>query len=439
MRFSIGIDNVGLFFCALFTFMWIVAGIYASKYTTHQSNNKRFYTCYIASYVMLVILCFAQNYFTMYLSFEFMTLISMPMVLHNGTDEAIAAAKKYLFYSIAGATLGLLGFFFSAQYCTTFDFVPGGSLAPQYLIDTPAVLLAAIFLAVVGFGAKAGLFPLHAWLPTAHPVAPAPASAVLSGVITKAGVLCIIRVIHFVFGPAVVRGTWVQYAWICLALLTVVMGSLMAAQQDLFKKRLAYSTVSQVSYVLFGIFTLNPIGMLGSMLHIIYHSVIKDCLFMSAGSVMFANHLHEGEPATELQIARSKALVSSFDGIGREMPITFACFTIASLGLVGVPPFAGFLSKWYLATGSLAEGIPVLSWLGPACLLASALLTAVYLLSISIRAYFPPKDKEIQPTCHEVPAPMLFSEILLAVLVVVLGVFAQNLVDIFNVIIAGFM
>lgn len=439
MRFSLGIDNIGLFFCCLFTFMWIVAGIYASKYTTHQDNNKRFFTCYIATYVMLVILCFAQNYFTMYLSFEFMTLLSMPMVLHNGTEESIAAAKKYLFYSIAGATLGLLGFFFSAKYCSTYDFVAGGSLLPQYLAESPTALLVVIFLAVVGFGAKAGLFPLHAWLPTAHPVAPAPASAVLSGVITKAGVLCIIRVIHFVFGPAVVRGTWVQKAWICLSLLTLVMGSLMAYQQDLFKKRLAYSTVSQVSYVLFGIFTMNPVAMLGSMLHIIYHSVIKDCLFMVAGSVMFANHTHEGEPATELQVARSHALVSSLEGIGKEMPVTFICFTIASLGLVGVPPFAGFLSKWYLATGSLEEGLPVLSWLGPACLLASALLTAAYLLSISIKAFFPSKDKEIIPTCHEVPPAMLFPEILLAVLVVVLGVFAQNLVDVFNVIIAGFM
>lgn len=416
MYFAFNADAFSWIFFGLISFMWIVVGIYATKYSEHLENRKRFFLFYILTYLMLVALCFAASYLTMYLSFEFMTLLSMPLVLHEGTPESIEAAKKYLFYSIFGATLGLLGMFFAGNYCDSLEFVAGGTLNLAKLAGHESALLIAVFLTVVGFGAKAGMFPLHSWLPTAHPVAPAPASAVLSGVITKAGVLCIIRVIYFVFGKSFLEGTWVQYAWLGMAMLTIFLGSLMAYQQDVFKKRLAYSTVSQVSYVLFGVFTMNKIAMVGALLHIIYHSVIKNCLFMVAGATIFTNH---------------KDKVSDLEGIGRKMPVTFACFTIASLGLVGVPPMAGFLSKWYLATGSLAEGVPVINWMGPAVLLASALLTAAYLLSISIHAFFP-SNKEACADCIEAPKRMLFPMLVLACLVVILGVFAQPWVDLFS-------
>ena len=416
MFFAFKADAFSWIFFGLVTFMWIFVGVYATKYSEHLEHRKRFFVFYILTYLMLAALCFAASYLTMYLSFEFMTLLSMPLVLHEGTPESIEAAKKYLFYSIFGATLGLLGMFFAANYCEGLRFVPGGSLVLQAAEGHETALLIAIFLSVVGFGAKAGMFPLHSWLPTAHPVAPAPASAVLSGVITKAGVLCIIRVIYFVFGPDFIRGTWVQYTWLAMAMLTIFLGSLMAYQQDVFKKRLAYSTVSQVSYVLFGVFTMNKIALVGALLHIIYHSVIKNCLFMVAGSVIFTNH---------------KERVSELEGMGRRMPITFACFTIASLGLVGVPPFAGFLSKWYLATGSLAEGIPVINWMGPAVLLASALMTAAYLLSIAIHGFFP-SNKEANIDCVEAPRRMQFSMAVMAFLVIILGLFAQPWVDLFT-------
>lgn len=426
MYLTFAADAFSWIFLGLITFMWITVGIFATKYAEHIDHKKRFFLFYILTYLMLVLLCFSASYLTMYLSFEFMTLLSMPLVLHDETKEAIAAAKKYLYYSIFGATLAILGLVFANRYAAA-EFVAGGSLVSGLTDSETLVLQIAIFLSIVGFGAKAGMFPLHSWLPTAHPVAPAPASAVLSGVITKAGVLCIIRVIYFVFGPAFIKGTWVQYALISLALLTIFMGSLMAYQQTLIKKRFAYSSVSQVSYVLFGIFTMNPIALTGALLHVIYHSVIKDCLFLVSGAVIFTNHKHG---------------IAELEGIGRKMPVTFACFTIASLGLVGVPPFAGFLSKWYLATGSLAEGIPVLSWLGPAVLLASALLTAAYLLSISIKAFFPSREGGKVPADYcvddkEAPGRMLFSMILLAALVVILGVVAQPWVNLFIDVVGG--
>ncbi|MBR3394558.1 MAG: proton-conducting membrane transporter [Firmicutes bacterium] len=325
-----------------------------------------------------------------------------------------AAAKKYLFYSIFGATLGLLGMFFTGIYGTGLGIAAGGVLDPARIAGKENVLLWVAFLSIAGFGAKAGLFPLHAWLPTAHPVAPAPASAVLSGVITKAGVLCIIRLIYQIYGVDFLRGTWVQKALIILAVITVFMGSMMAFGEDLFKRRLAYSTVSQVSYVLLGVFTMNQTALLGALLHAAYHSIIKDALFFAAGAVIFCTH---------------KEYVSQLEGLGKKMPVTFGCITICSLGLIGIPPFAGFLSKWYLAQGSLSEGIPVLSWLAPAVLLVSALLTAGYLLPISIHGFFPGADAP-QAEGKEASALMTLPMIVLAALTVFLGIFAQPLADV---------
>ena len=204
-----------------------------------------------------------------------------------------------------------------------------------------------------------------------------------------------------------------QKALIVLSLITVFMGSMMAYGEDLLKRRLAYSTVSQVSYVLFGVFTLHPVALLGALLHVIYHSIIKDGLFLGAGAVIFTNH---------------KEYVSQLHGMGKRMPVTFGCFTVCSLGLIGIPPFAGFLSKWYLAAGSLSEGLPVLSWLGPAVLLLSALLTAGYLLPISIHGFFP-GEGEKEAEGKEAPFQMLFPMLVLALGVVVFGVFAQPLAD----------
>ena len=166
---------------------------------------------------------------------------------------------------------------------------------------------------ILGFGAKAGLFPLHAWLPTAHPVAPAPASAVLSGVITKAGVIAIIRVIYYQFGAAFLRGTWMQTALLCTALVTIFMGSSMAYREKILKKRLAFSTVSQVSYILFGLFLMNTTAMTGSLLHVLCHSVVKDGLFLGAGAIIYKT---------------GKTDVRELTGIGKEMPVVLWCLTL---------------------------------------------------------------------------------------------------------------
>jgi multicomponent Na+:H+ antiporter subunit D len=278
---------------------------------------------------------------------------------------------------------------------------------------------------VVGFGAKAGLFPLHAWLPIAHPVAPAPASAVLSGVVVKSGVLAMIRTIFYVVGPDVIRGSWVQTVWMVLTLLTIVMGSTRAFHENVLKKRLAYSTVSQLSYVLFGLSTLHPIGIAGALLHVLFHSVAKSLLFLSAGSV-----IHQ----------TGKTKVSDLRGVGRQMPVTFACFTLGALSLVGIPPFAGFFSKWYLACGSLASEIPGFSWAGPVVLLLSALLTAGYLFPIPVQGFLPGAayDKNPAKKC-EAGLSMTVPMMILAVLTLLLGIFSGKIIEFVLGLSAGMM
>jgi len=337
------------------------------------------------------------------------TLLSMPLVLHERTKESIAAALKYLFYSVAGAFLALGCIFFLAQYTVSMDFVYGGNLAAS-AYEHRSLLLVMVFLGVIGFGAKAGMFPLHGWLPSAHPVAPAPASAVLSGIIAKAGVLAIIRIIYYSVGTAFLLDTWVRIAWLSLALLTVFMGSMMAYREKVLKKRLAYSSVSQISYVLFGLFLMNTTGLTGGLMQVLFHACVKICLFLTAGSVIFNTGYHR---------------VDELKGLGKCMPVTFTAFTLASLSLIGIPPFAGFISKWYLALGSLSSGIDIIDWLGPVILLISALLTAGYLLPITVAAFFPGKDFKLQKTFKEGGALMDVPLLALSVLSLLMGLFSS--------------
>ena len=362
---------------------------------------------------------------TFYMFYEAMTLLTMPLVMHSGSKEAVAAGIKYLIYSVVGASLVLLGIFAIAPYAQSLSFAPGGALDMAKVAGHEGFVLAIGGVMLLGFGAKAGLYPLHGWLPTAHPAAPSPASAVLSGVITKAGVLGLLRVIYCFLGAQNLRGTWVQTALMALSLLTVFIGSLLAYREHHLKKRLAWSTVSQVSYVVFGLSTLHPLGLLGAMLHVVCHSLVKDVLFMGAGAVI----LKTGETQ-----------VDALRGIGKRMPVTMWCFAIGSLGLIGIPPCLGFFSKWELAQGSLAmTGVASwLNWFGPVVLLLSALLTAGYLMPIVLRGFFPGKDAQVGEKC-EASASMLIPMLVLTVLSVVLGMFPSLLTDLLSPILTALL
>lgn len=411
------IDALSRWFVILVTVVWVPVGIYSTVYMRHEGEEKRFFGFYLLLYGVLICLDFAGNLVTLYLFYELMTLASFPLVLHSGSREAIMAALKYLFYSLCGAYMGLFGIFFLYRYCGDLTFTPGGILSQDVIRQQGGILLVAVMLMLIGFGAKAGMFPLHAWLPTAHPVAPSPASAVLSGIIVKSGVLAIIRVVYYIVGPNFLRGTWVQYTWIALALTTVFMGSLLAYREPVLKKRLAYSTVSNLSYILFGLAVLSPTGFTGALLHVAFHGVIKCGLFLTAGIFLFCC---------------GKTKVEELPGIGRKMPAVLWCYTLLALSLIGIPPTCGFISKWYLAQGALETGLGAWGYVGTAVLLISALLTAGYLLPIVTKGFFPgdsQQDTTLPTERQELKPSMLLPLLILAALAIAMGLFPGILVE----------
>ena len=392
------LDSLGRLFAVVMNLVWCLGGFFAFEYMKHEKHNKRYFGFYLMVLGILMALCSAGNLVTYYTFYEFMTVGSFALVLHNQSREAIMAGLKYLFYSFAGAYMVLFGLYFVHQYAVdpAMTFMQGGildtlsaaSAGALQMAGTSAgggVLTVAMLLMILGFSVKAGMFPMHGWLPTAHPVAPAPASAVLSAIIVKSGVLGIIRVIYFIFGEQLFAGSYVQTVMLILSLTTVFIGSMLAFKEKVLKKRLAYSTVSQVSYILFGLFVVNGVAFQGSMLHVAAHAMIKSALFLVAGTIIYQTGCTR---------------VSQLRGIGRKMPVLMWCYTIVSLGLIGIPPFGGFTSKWYLCIGALQSQLSVFAWLGPVILLVSALLTAGYLLPITINAFLPGKDFESEALAY---------------------------------------
>ena len=376
MAFSL--DALGTYFLIAVLMLYTAVFFYALEYMKMEENPQVFFAFYFVSLGALISVCTAANLVTVYFCFELATLTSVPLVLHEMTKDAVAAGLKYLFYSIAGALLGLLGTFFVYYYASSdASFVRGGFLDMGKLAGHEDLFLLVIFLAILGFGTKAGMYPMHGWLPAAHPIAPAPASALLSGIIAKAGVLAIIRLVYYSVGVELLRGTWVQTAWMTLCMLTIFMGSMMAFRETITKKRLAYSTISQISYILLGLSVMTDDGLRGGLLHLMSHASSKGCLFLVAGAFIYK---------------LKKRSVSELKGVGKQMPLTMWCFTIASLSLVGIPPLGGFLSKWVIALACVDNGMKVYNILAPVILLISALLTAGYLLPVVVDAFFPGED-----------------------------------------------
>ncbi len=415
MHIYFNVDDMSRVFGTIVTIVMPLVGIYAFEYMGHYKEEKRFFGYFLIVYGVLLALTYAGNIVTFYLFYELMSISSVPLVFHFRSREAIMAGLKYLFYSLCGAYFVLFGIYFLNEYTTTLDFVAGGTLDMAKVAGNEGLLLVIAMCMIIGFGVKAGMIPLHAWLPNAHPIAPAPASAALSSLIVKMGVFGVMRVVYYIFGTEFLRGTWVQNVWLILTLITVFFGSMMAYREKLFKKRLAYSTVSQVAYIMFGMALMQQDALTGSLLHIMFHAVIKSALFMSAGAIIYKTGVER---------------VDEMRGIGKKMPKVMWCYTLCSLALIGIPPASGFVSKWYLATGSLASEIPVISWLGPVVLLISALLTAGYLLPIAIDGFFPGSDYDYEHLEKKDPTKqMLVPIIALAVLAVLLGVFPNTVVE----------
>lgn len=396
------LDGVSHIFAILFGAIWLVAGVFAFDYMRKEHGEKRFFRFYLMTLGALIGVCFSANLFTYMVFFESVTLLALPLITHKGDWAARGAGLSYLGYSMFGAALVLLGMFVLGGYGAQTSFVPGGtdiSAVPHN------VLIALYFVMALGFGAKAGLLPLHAWLPIAHPIAPSPGSAVLSGIITKCGVLGILRITYYLFGAKLLSGSWAQTALLILSLVTVFVGSMLALRQTHIKRRLAYSTVSQVSYALFGLFLMTQAGLSGALLQVVFHAVAKNALFLWAGAVIFQTGVNE---------------VDGLRGIGRRMPCACWCFVIASCSLIGLPPTAGFISKWALAEAALSPAFGNLGLAGVIVLIVSALLTAAYLLPIAAAAFLPGHDYDGLMR-EDPPKLMDYSLLLLAGACVVLG------------------
>lgn len=402
-----GCDGVGQLFLPLMCTVFLFAAIYSFGYLKSRPNQFLAFLLWVLS--ALIALALAQNLVTLYLCYEWMTVLAVPLVIHERTREAVRASVKFLGYSVFGACLALGGVFLLSRFGVG-QFTPGGD---ALLLQMPRQgALVIYFLMMVGFGCKASLFPLHGWLPTAHPVAPAPASALLSGIITKTGVLCILRVTYYLYPLEILAGSWAQKVLLVLALLTILMGSMLALREPLLKKRLAYSTVSQASYVLLGLFLFSAQTVTGALLQLLYHAAAKTLLFLCAGSMIY-------------RLGRMR--VEDLRGLGRTMPVTFWCFAFGALSLIGIPPFGGFVSKWFLVEGILAGGIDAFSVTACAILLFSALLTAGYLLPPVIRAFFPGREVTEKGLPPDPPRVMTGPMLVLAAACLVLGLFPQPL------------
>ncbi len=375
------VEPLGMMFAGIASFLWIVTSIYSIGYMRghHEVNQTRFYVCFAIALSSAVGVAFAANMFTLFIFYEVLTVSTYPLVTHHGTDEAKAAGRTYLGI-LLGTSIGLqlLAVIWTWTLSGTLDFVPGGILGGK---ASPAVTSALLLLYVFGIG-KAALMPLHRCLPAAM-VAPTPVSALLHAVaVVKAGVFSVLKVTVYVFGLETISDLASREFLAYVAGATILIASLTAMTKDNLKARLAYSTISQLSYVVLGAMLANSWGVVGGAMHIVMHAFGKITLFFCAGAIMVAAH---------------KTEVSQLTGLGRRMPFTFLAFLIGALSVTGLPPMGGTWSKWYLALGAVDAGYLTLV----AVLMVSSLLNVAYLLPIPGRGFFVPAA---EPDAHAAPA-----------------------------------
>lgn len=396
-------DPLTMLFTSLSALLWLVTTIYALSYLKNGLNQTRFFGFFCLCVAATMGIATAGNLFTFFIFYELLTLATWPLVVHSGTADAMAAGRIYLRYTLAGGALFLLGIIALAVLDGPADFVAGGTL--EHLADSHGPLLTLIFLCMVlGLGVKAALVPLHGWLPTAM-VAPAPVSALLHAVaVVKAGAFGIVRVVYDVYGVAVMDVLHLNTMLAVAAAFTIIYGSLRAIWQTDIKRRLAYSTVSQVSYILLGVAVGSPLASIGGLVHLVHQGLMKITLFFCAGAFAETHGIHR---------------VDELDGAGLRMPWTTAMFTVGALGMIGVPPLAGFISKWYLGLGALEAGEV---WVIPV-LLASTVLNAMYFLPPLYRAWFRRPAQEWKGV-EEAKPGLLLPTVFTGLLVVAAGLLA---------------
>jgi multicomponent Na+:H+ antiporter subunit D len=409
IEFSLGADANSVLFVTLSTVLWFWTTLYAVGYLEDSPHRSRFFGFFSLCVTATVGIALSANLVTFLIFYELLTVSTFPLVVHRGTPDSMRAGRVYLAYTLAGGTLLLLAVAWLQSLAGPVAFIEGGALS-SVVAEHSAQLRVLFFLFLAGLGVKAALVPLHGWLPQAM-VAPAPVSSLLHAVaVVKAGAFGVVRLVYDVYGIETARDLGLLAPLAYLAGITIIYGSLRALFQDELKKRLAYSTVSQVSYIALGTAIFGPLATIGGIVHLVHQGIMKITLFFGAGNYAETLGIHR---------------VSEMNGVGRRMPWTTAAFTVGALGMIGVPPMAGYVSKFYLQQGAVAAGE---DWV-VAVLAASSLLNAAYFLPILYRAWFRPPPAA-WPDEHRfgswethwmLLAPPLFT----AAMVVLAGLFAE--------------
>ncbi|MFP4333270.1 MAG: complex I subunit 5 family protein [Campylobacterales bacterium] len=407
ISFVLKVDYFSLLFATLSSVLWLFTTLYAIGYLKNSKNQSRFFGFFSLCVTATVGLSISGNLFTFFIFYEFLTLVTFPLILHEQNRESIRAAAIYLAYTIVGGLFFLVGLVMLQGISGDMEFVSGGYLSVDGA--SPIYLQILFILLLIGVGVKAAIFPLHHWLPTAM-AAPAPVSALLHAVaVVKAGAFGIVRIVYDVYGIDFASSLGLLLVVMIVACVTIIYGSIMALRQSELKKRLAYSTVSQVSYIMLGVSIFGHIGTIGGIIHLVHQGIMKITLFFCAGSFAKTYGVQK---------------IDEVDGLGYSMPLLSLAFSIAALGMIGIPPTVGFLSKWYLGLGALDNGL----WAVLGVLVASSVLNAMYFLPIIYRMWFLPPLKTVQliekPAYLESMALLIVPPLFTAFFTLLFGVFA---------------
>ena len=414
---SLQFDSFGGLFAGMTSILWVLATMYSLGYMHHEERENVFMAFYTMTLGVTQGICFSADLLTVFVFYEMLTLVTLPLVIHKFNSESMVAGRRYAVYSLGGSSLAFIATVVLGVQYGNAAFAPGGFVSAGH------GTLFLCLVAVIGFGVKACLFPTHGWLVSAS-AAPTPVTALLHAVaVVKAGVFAVTRTVYYVFGTEVLAGTWVQGVLITLSIVTLLYGAAMALKERHFKRRLAYSTVSNLSYILFGVFLMSEAGLAAGLSHMLFHAVIKICGFFCVGAFM---------------VGTEKAYLYELDGVGRRMPVTFACFAAAGLSLTGIPPFCGFLSKWRLCTAAIGNGT-VFGYAGVFALVIAAFLCAVYMLSVVVRAFFPKegRDRYKDSDVTEAPRAMLVPIAVLTAANLLLGLFGGRVCALLDLVAAG--
>lgn len=398
---SFTIDPLGAFFASLASVLWFFTTVYSTGYLAKKKRQRTFFTFFLISLAVTLGISFSANLFTFYLFYEFLTLATYPLVTFDKSEEAERAGVIYLFYSFAGAGLVLLGMFLTYSMAGTIAFDPEGILAVDMASNFK--LIATFFIFIAGFGVKAAIIPLHSWLPLAM-AAPTPVSALLHAVaVVKSGVFGILRILYSIFGIDQLQALQLGIPVAIIASFTIILASIIALKQDVLKRRLAYSTISQLGYITLGAGLVNFVGLSGGTIHILNHAILKITLFFCAGIIINMT---------------GKKKISELAGVGKQLPFTMIAFTLASIGMVGILPLNGFISKWYLVEGSLHAGAPIFF----VVLMLSSFLNACYFFPIISKAFF--WEGPFKPSKGiEAPLAMLAPTLFLAASCLFVGIY----------------